>query len=141
MKTDDPFEQLLAKQALRPVPPEWRAPILAVAAKVSRPVSTPGGFWDLVKFLFCPPPRLAACLAAAWVLIGCLNSLSLPPGSRLVGQGMSPPSAVTRMAWLEQQRLREELLSEEALAPLTPPSPAQPATRPRSARPSQIQVC
>lgn len=144
MKTDDPFERLLSQQTLRPVPSDWRADILG-AAQATRPTEgagVAGGFWQTVRFLFCPSPRLTGALAAAWSLILGLNYLSLPSTSDAESPATRPPTAVIRMAWLEQQRLRQELLNDEPRTSATSPAlRTPPAIRPRSALTSGIQWC
>lgn len=143
MKTDDPFERLLAEQSLKPVPSHWRDAILvaAEAAGSSAPSRTQAGFWDTLRFLFCPSPRVALGLGCVWILILCLNYLSLPTVDRPEPLTRASASPVLRMAWLEQQRLRQQLLSEEVSSPGSAPSRVRPAIRPRSARSGQTRVC
>lgn len=143
MKTDDPFETLLAQQTLRSVPTEWRESILATAAAAAPAASSDAKprVWDILRFLFCPSPRFAVGMAGAWLVILSLNYFSLPTSSLPVKQTVAVSSSVTRMAWLEQQRLRQELLSEEARGPAEPAARPPSVTRPRSARSALIQVC
>ncbi|MBL9168518.1 MAG: hypothetical protein JNN07_12315 [Verrucomicrobiales bacterium] len=142
MKTDDPFERLLAEQSLKPVPSHWRDSILATA-EAARSPATPrpqAGLWDTLRFLFCPSPRVAMGLGGVWILIFGLNYLSLPTVDRPGRVTLASSSPVLRLAWLEQQRLRQQLLSEEISSPGSTPSPV-PALRPRSARSGQTRVC
>lgn len=143
MSALDPFERRLTQVPLRSVPPELRAKVLGC---------TPGdkSFWgrypsflELVRFVFCPSPRLAGLLGVAWALIVGLNLLSLPPGSRSQPESSlnSGVPTVSRMAWLEQQRLRTELLNEERRVSAPPPSHPAPADRPRSAAATLIRTC
>ena len=82
------FERQLSNQPLRPLPPEWRAEILAGAAKIVAPSWT----W---QSWFWPSPIAWGALAAVWVIVflfdGSGGASSAPPTA-----GRAPtPSATT----------------------------------------------
>jgi hypothetical protein len=93
MKPDD-FEQCLSRRPLKEIPSGWRAEILAVAERASRPkprasfLSTLNA--QLSTFLW-PHPRAWAGLAAVWILIFAVD-FSMRDKSPMVAEKISPPS-------------------------------------------------
>lgn len=83
----DPFEQQLAQQSLRPIPPEWRHDILTRAVSGLEPrdsdlapaVSTR----QRLKDWLWPHPVAWAGLAACWLAILTLNRLAAPSAAEL----------------------------------------------------------
>ena len=106
------FEQRLSRQPLRPVPPEWRAEILAAALPASRPVSRTS-FLATCNMqhatLLWPHPKAWAGLAAVWVVIILVN-LSLRDPSARVAEKSAPPSPEMMAELRKQQRLFAELI-------------------------------
>jgi hypothetical protein len=122
------FEQELKRQALRPVPADWRREILSAAreANVSkmREQEVTAGWWvGWVAFR-----RLAwGGLAAAWVLILGLNwAANRPGGAGSVEAVFSP--AVVALAWQQSQQIAAGLDRAESSEPR-----AAGTERPRSA--------
>lgn len=143
MSALDPFEKRLTRVPLRPAPPELRAKVLGCNPGGNPVMNRYRACLELLRFVFCPSPRLAGLLGVAWALIVGLNLLSLPPGSRRQTETSLTSGAptVSRMAWLEQQRLRTELLNEERRVSPPPSSHPAPADRPRSAGATLVRIC
>ena len=122
------FEQELKRQALRPVPADWRQEILAAAreANVSKPreKEVAAGWWvGWVAFR-----RLAwGGLAAAWVLILGLNWAANRPGGEGAVEAVFSP-AVVALAWQQSQQIAAGLDRAESWEPR-----AAGTERPRSA--------
>ena len=111
------FEQELERQALRPVPADWRQEILSVAGeatgqKTRRTEGVVGWWGGWLGFR-----RLAwGGLAAAWVLIFGLNwAANRPGGAGAVESVFSP--AVVAMAWQQSQQIAAGLDRAESLEP------------------------
>ncbi|PYK58897.1 MAG: hypothetical protein DME21_14645, partial [Verrucomicrobia bacterium] len=76
MRPED-FEKQLQRQPLRKIPAEWRGEILDAARRAHEPQpSQPASWW---RALLWPCPQAWAGLAAVWVLILALNSVTREP--------------------------------------------------------------
>lgn len=80
MNRDDQFEKRLSRQPVKPLPPAWRAEILAAAeqAATSRTAQRADYSWfanlrSQLAGMLWPSPSAWAALGAAWVLILVLN--------------------------------------------------------------------
>jgi hypothetical protein len=111
------FEQELKRQALRPVPADWRQEILAAAREAN--VTGPRGKEDAAGWWvgWVGIRRVAwGGLAAAWVLIFGLNwAANRPGGAGAVESVFSP--AVVAMAWQQSQQIAAGLDRAESLEP------------------------
>jgi hypothetical protein len=110
------FENRLSRQPLRPVPPAWRAEILAAAvdreAKVEgrRPAaSRPSPLVTRLSSLFWPHPRAWAGLAAVWIFIFVLN-FSMRDAVPGLAVKSAPPSPEVMAELKKQQRMFAELV-------------------------------
>jgi hypothetical protein len=115
----DPLEEILKRQAFRPVPPDLRAEILA-AAHTAKLAPRPSPVSWLSAWLW-PSPYAWAALAAAWLLIIGLNLAA--QSDRIASPNHSGPTASSSdilAVLVEQRRLLDEL-SRPALAHTTPP--------------------
>jgi hypothetical protein len=113
------FEEILKRQPFRPVPPAWRAEILATA-----PVPTSAPWWRLA---FWPSPYAWATLAAVWLVILGLDFASQPSHpADLRAQTQSSPEIFALL--LEQRRLLDELSRPSTI-------PASPLPNPRTSSP------
>ena len=136
MNIEDQFERRLKRLPQRPIPAEWRADILSAArekAAASPVARVQNSFWSAVTAFLWPHPKAWAALAAAWVLIICLDlSAREPARPELARQPLSPPSPQMRQLLREQEQLLAELAgpSEPIRAVAAKPQPA----RPRSER-------
>jgi hypothetical protein len=134
------FERELQRQPLRPIPPEWRAEILAAAAGPSpgipaRPRTAPGvRLAEALRSLLWPSPTAWAGLAAAWVLIFGLNHAAMRAGSA-TALALGMPSPQTVAAMLERRRQVESLLEPSSALPAETPEPGQRPPGPRGALP------
>lgn len=93
MKPDD-FEQCLSRRPLKEIPSGWRAEILAVAERASRPKPRASFLSTLnqqLVTLLWPHPRAWAGLAAVWILIFAVD-FSMRDKSPMVAEKVSPPS-------------------------------------------------
>jgi hypothetical protein len=125
----DDFEAHLKRQPLRSMPPEWRREILA-AARVQQAGAGPHPLWEALREWLWPAPPAWAGLAAAWMLVLLLQLVSSRESTTMSADAaMVRPSPEVALVFLEQRRLRAELLE---LTP-EPPPPAE-APRPRSER-------
>jgi hypothetical protein len=112
------FEQRLRRQPLAPVPPAWRAEILA-AARVSQPeiphraVPVSSGlatFRERLAALLWPHPAAWAGVAAAWLLIAVMHfSLRDDPAVPLAARP-APPSPELVAELRQQQKMFAELM-------------------------------
>ena len=147
----DPFEHLLSRQPLRPVPTEWRDAVLPragdfqspspVAAMASdgdyksparAPLSQLSTFNSQLRQWLWPCPQAWAALAAVWVLLLAVNFSTRDHSAPNTASANALP--VMPYAWREQQKLLAELFPPEPAAPPRPrvqPAPALPAA-PRS---------
>lgn len=130
MNSDD-FEQRLQRQPLRPLPPEWRADILAAARAGTVPSPLPPRPSSLVCLLrdwLWPHPLAWGALAAGWALVVVLNSAA--GGPVLTAMGPLPPSAV---AWAARAAALDESFVGVPSEPLALPPrrvPNAPVRRP-----------
>jgi hypothetical protein len=118
------FEKQLQRQALRELPRQWRAEILAAAAgpRSGTGTSTPA---SRLSSWFWPCPRAWAGLGAAWLVILGLNLTA----GRGPAQSAYPIAPCSRQAVLElrrQQQMLAELISPPANLEAQPPQPADP---------------
>jgi hypothetical protein len=131
---DEHFEQHLQGQPLRPIPPAWRADILAAASTATpRPPEREADrarFWW--RSLLWPSPVAWAGVAAAWLLIVGLNHLTPGPTSTLaVSPGMGGFNLQTTLA---MQHLFETEQVENPKSHETEPRKPAPRPQPRSSR-------
>jgi hypothetical protein len=136
---NDPFEQQLQEQELRPLPADWRSQVLHAAAQRSTARSEVLPLARLerrswVQMLFWPCPKAWAGLAIAWLLIVGVNLVERmsKPGSREEFAGAAPVAV-----YVENRQLLTQLLTP------TKPNPAQPAPgrRPRAEMLIILQRC
>ncbi|MDD5348883.1 MAG: hypothetical protein PHQ12_01610 [Chthoniobacteraceae bacterium] len=122
----DDFEQFLNRQPPRPLPPEWRAGILA-AARAGReedaepasaePAPLPAHPWWLAWLW--PSPTAWAAVACAWLVILGLNAASQPEAA---GAGSGPVycSSVELPACFAAQQRQLHLLLRGDVDPAQP---------------------
>jgi hypothetical protein len=116
MKPDD-FESRLRRQPLRPIPPEWRAEILASARDAQttcHPSPATRHHWlatfnQQLSTLLWPHPKAWAGLAAVWILIFAVN-FSLREASPRTVVRSAPPSPEVMVELRKQQKLLAELI-------------------------------
>lgn len=114
---DSEFEQRLRRQPVKPVPPEWRAEILAAAhaAQAPRhPSPVTRHTWFAVihrqlSALLWPHPRAWAGLAAVWVCIFMLN-LSMRDQPPVLAERTPSPSPEMVAELKQQQKMLAELI-------------------------------
>jgi len=128
MNPDD-FEKRLEHQRLRPIPGAWRGEILDAArrARDHQPSTfnpQPASWW---RELLWPCPQAWAGLAAVWVLILALNSVTREP-ARAAQSPNTPRAPEVLMALRDHRRLLAELIESQTSAEA--PKPFVP--RPRS---------
>ncbi len=130
---DAPFEKSLQSQPLRPIPPAWRAEILAAAAETpSQPEWKAGRIESWWRALLWPSPVAWAGVAAVWLLIAGLNYFTPGPTATVaVPQGLG---GFSLQAALDMQGLLDtgQIESYKNHEP-QPPEPG-PRQRPRSDR-------
>ncbi len=119
------FEQRLRQVPLKPVPPEWRAEILAAAGQLTPDCSGPAPLSWRARWLagwhslFWPHPRAWAGLAVVWVVIAGLH-VSQSDDAPVVEQ--SAASTPERLADLrQQQQMLVELLGANRASEAEPP--------------------
>ena len=132
MNTND-FEQLLARQPLRPVPNEWRQDILGASGAATPSAGASRGvevvaWW---RAWLWPCPQAWAGLAAAWCVILGLH-VAFEKGSPSSIHRPAPTSAQVCLAFEEQRRLLAELSPPRRLVTAPAVQPFRP--RPRSSR-------
>ena len=115
MKPDD-FESRLHRQPLRPIPPAWRAEILAAAdvdrGNVRAFTSAATGAAAIrarLHEIFWPAPAAWAGLAAGWIFIFAVN-FTMRDSSPRVAEKSAPPSPEVIVELRQQQRLFAELV-------------------------------
>ena len=134
MNPDD-FEKQLQRQTMRSIPGAWRGEILDAARRardhqLSTITPQPSCGWR--EFLW-PCPQAWAGLAAVWVLIVVLNSVTREPASAAKGPN-APRAPEVLVALREHRRLLAELV--ESPTAVEPPKPSVPG--PRSQLPQRI---
>ncbi len=127
MNPDD-FEKRLEHQRLRPIPGAWRGEILDAArrARDHQPSTfnpQPASWW---RELLWPCPRAWAGLAAVWVLILALNSVTREPAPAAQSPN-APRAPEVLMALRDHRRLLAELI--ESPMEVEPPKPSVPGPR------------
>jgi len=134
---NDSFEHRLRQPPLKPVPPAWRAEILAATHVAQRHDASsfiihPSSFARLRACLW-PHPVAWAGLAAAWLFIGAVNlSLHVSAPARLAEKD-TPPSPLVLAELKKQQRLYAELVGAEHYAD-SPPEMTPPKETPETPR-------
>ncbi|PYM13959.1 MAG: hypothetical protein DME18_07795 [Verrucomicrobia bacterium] len=128
MRPED-FEKQLQRQPLRKIPAEWRGEILDAARRAHQPQPSafnpqPASGW---RELLWPCPQAWAGLAAVWVLILALNSVTREP-ARAAQSPNTPRAPEVLIALKEHRRWLAELTGPSA--PVEAPKPFVP--RPRS---------
>ena len=126
MNTDE-FEKRLQRQALRPIPREWRGEILGAAGRAgSHPHSivTPQltSWW---RGLLWPCPQAWAGLAAMWGVILLLNLASRDP-VQVAKSSNTVPAQELLIALGEHRRLLAELIGTPAVIEPVKPFGPQP---------------
>lgn len=132
------FEQKLQGQPVKPVPPEWRAGVLA-AAKEAQPAchASPVARHTLLSIISAklsaflwPHPKAWAGLAAVWVFILVLNVSMRDGAPQREMVKTSPPSPEMIAELKKQQRMFAELVGprEEAVADRSKNYPNRPRT-------------
>src|ERR1051326_3646740 len=125
---EDPFEERLRPQSTRPLPREWRGPILGAARRAAgHPLAIlnpPKTSWW--RELLWPCPEAWAGLAAVWMIILFLNVMS-PGAAPRTGTSDQAPGRETLMALRERQRMLAEYAGP--VEPAEPPKPRAPAPR------------
>lgn len=131
MNMDD-FEKRLQRQALRPIPCEWREDILRRAEAASpRPAITGGSsiaiFIRRLASFLSPHPAAWAALAAVWVLIFALNTASRSHSPQ-IARNTTPPTTEMIAGLKEQQKILAELMGPTEFPAMERPKrfPAQP---------------
>jgi hypothetical protein len=137
----DPLEERLRRQALRPLPDEWRAEILSAAGE-RRAKEAPGrgpsamgrmAWWQ--EWLW-PSPQAWAGLAVAWLVI-LLARVGTPGPVNAASRSVGPQAGQNLRVLLEERRELTRLLGSL-------PEPAAPAKvqapGPRSARHAEISL-
>ncbi len=131
----DPFEHRLARQPLKPVPPEWRDEILARARDVQSPATFQPSAFNLqpswLERLFGPNPLAWAGLAAVWLVLFAVNrSASEPAGGASVASLATEPTQA-EVAEIVRERRREmaELLNLDEPKAALPSRPESPPKR------------
>jgi hypothetical protein len=124
---NDDFEKFLAKQPLRPIPPEWRAQILetATASEPAKPQpakNEPSIPWW--RALLWPSPVAWGSVACVWLLIIGMNIASRPSK----GETVAIPAASSQdifITILHERQLVQELFQpeKEPAAPSPKPDP------------------
>ena len=113
MKPDD-FELKLRQQALRQIPGEWRAEILASCREAKagcreRENSLLSILVSRLSAILWPHPRAWAGLAAVWILIFAVD-FSIRDKTPLVAEKSAPPSPQVIAELRQQQRMLAELI-------------------------------
>ena len=116
------FENKLAGQALRAPPPEWRADILRTAtADAAKPAADIDHGW--LSWLW-PAPQAWAALAACWVVLLAVHSLSQPAPIMMANR---VDAAQLTLALAEKRRALMELdvaVFAKQTKPAAPHAPA-----------------
>jgi hypothetical protein len=129
MNSEDQFEKTLHRQAIKPVPVEWRREILdaamATALRHTRrnQAETPSqslrsgpaslltsATAKLISNLFWPNPKAWAGLAAVWILILMVNFANRESSVLRLARRDAPPSPLMRQLLQQQEQLFAELV-------------------------------
>lgn len=124
----DEFEQHLARQPLRPLPPEWRAEILG-AATAAAAVSTeaePRRSAPWWREWLWPTPVAWGALATCWAAILVLNRLALPSAAQVAETRANARLALAYQALLRDYHTVEPATSVRSPAPTATPPPRRP---------------
>jgi hypothetical protein len=146
MKPDD-LESQLKRQRLRPLPPEWRGPILEAARRAGESPAAPAAnprapLWRRLLSAFSPEAALVlwpspgawAVLAAVWVALLGLHLAIREPGEPQTAAA-APPSPLFLAARARQQRLLAEFRRPRGeVAPPDAPSLVPPRPHSQAAR-------
>jgi hypothetical protein len=137
MNRNDPFEQRLQRQPLRPVPSAWREEILSAAERAAGSSHTsrltPHSSWWCE--LFWPHPKAWAALAGVWlVMLGV--QFALRDASPRSFARQSPPSPQVRELLKQQEQLFAELVGPKETREADRPKSVAP--QPRSSRREEI---
>ena len=132
--SEENFEERVSRQALRPVPKEWRGEVLA-AARAARPTVAAVPWMVKVQRqlvgLLWPHPKAWAGLAAVWVCIVMLNFSTRDTAPRGMEKAAAPsPEMVVELK--KQQRMFAELVGGYETVEADRPRVFAP--RPRSGR-------
>jgi hypothetical protein len=117
MRSDDPFENQLAKIPLRQLPGEWRNSILAAAEAAVPKKSTAFEWAGWISFFLNPRPASWAAVAAVWVLAFIFNSQTPMKNSRSMAKSSEPISAIMR----ERQNMLATVFDSSTPNPVAPP--------------------
>jgi hypothetical protein len=126
------LEQRLRQVPLKPVPPAWRAEILAEvelgAASVTLKNSKPRAGWLFrarLAALLWPHPKAWAGLAAVWLVILALD-FSQGNDSPVARESAQAPTPEMRVELRQQQQMLAELLGAHELSDADRPRPKAP---------------
>ncbi len=146
------FENQLRRQAMRPVPGEWRGEILAAVVRAGEEEvadsrsqmetgdrgrgrvtkgASEGSFAALnarLAKIFWPHPAAWAGLAAVWVVISVLN-WSATDHTEMAARKSPPPGPDFILAMQEQRRTLARLIGTMEPPPVEPPKPTEPKPR------------
>lgn len=116
------FEEWMAGEPVRRIPPEWKPDILGAAA----PAASPRHIQPAWRSLLWPSPRAWAALAAGWIVALGLNLAAAGPDLPSDAETATRNTPAATAAFAEQRRLMLELAG--IIAPVPPPEqPAAPA--------------
>ena len=138
MKPND-LEQQLQRQPFRPIPPEWRGPILAAARQAGRLPSAArpdrqASWWHAVlapfdsrpSALLWPSPRAWAALAVVWLGILAAQLAMRDEAPSSPAQQATVSARQFKLARAEQQRLLAKLIEPPEPPTVLPPRPSPP---------------
>lgn len=139
MKYDqEKIENELRRRAVRALPAEWRAQILATArAATSQAPAVSSTLLFRWREWLWPCPQAWAAVAAGWVVIIALQ-LNSPRPPRVQAENKSARTEQVRMAMAEQRKLLAQVLGSEAVVVAERPKQAIPQRR--SELPAQFEM-
>ena len=121
---NDDFEQFLAKQPPRSIPPEWRSQILHSArSRTAERTAPPTPWWHA---LFWPSPVAWGCVLGAWLLIIGMNIAARPPAGEMTIAPASASSPDLFSAIMQERQLVQEFYRIET-EPAEPPRKRAPS--------------